>query len=73
MIILIAIACLFLIPLGGIFRTAGMPGFSINLLTGVFELLPVTPCDGKDVFFWNKYVRAVVFVPLLLVYFLVNI
>jgi len=71
--ILIAIACLFLIPLGGIFRTAGMLGFSINLLAGVFELLPVTPCDGKDVFSWNKFVWALVFIPLLLIYFLVNI
>jgi len=71
--ILIAIACLFLIPLGGVFRTAGMLGFSINLLAGVFELLPVTPCDGKEVFSWNRFVWALVFVPLLLIYFLVNI
>ncbi|MDP3563904.1 MAG: M50 family metallopeptidase [Methanoregula sp.] len=71
--ILIAIACLFLIPLGGVFRTAGMLGFSINLLAGVFELLPVTPCDGREVFAWNKFVWALVFVPLILIYFLVNI
>ncbi len=71
--ILIAIACLLLIPLGGIFRTAGMLGFSINLLAAVFELLPITPCDGKDVFSWNKFVWVLVFFPLVLVYFLVNI
>jgi Zn-dependent protease len=71
--ILVAIACLFLIPLGGVFYTAGVLGFSINLLAGVFELLPITPCDGKEVFSWNKYVWALVFVPLLLIYFLVNI
>lgn len=46
--VLIAITCLFLIPLGGIFRTAGMLGFSINLLAGVFELLPVTPVTGES-------------------------
>lgn len=71
--ILIAIACLLLIPLGGIFRTAGMLGFSINLLAAVFKLLPITPCDGKDVFSWNKFVWVLVFFPLVLVYFLVNI
>ncbi|MFA6225529.1 MAG: hypothetical protein WC620_04955 [Methanoregula sp.] len=71
--ILIAIACLFLIHLGGVFRTAGMLGFSINLLTGVFELLPITPCDGKEVYVWNKCVWALIFIPLVLVYFLVNI
>ena len=71
--VLIAITCLFLIPLGGVFRTAGMLGFSINLLAGVFELLPITPCDGKDVYTWNRFVWALVFVPLILMYFLVNI
>ncbi len=71
--ILIAIACLFLIPIGGIFRTAGMLGFSINLLAGVFELLPITPCDGKEVWSWNKGVWVLVFIPLVLIYFLVNI
>lgn len=71
--ILIAIACLFLIPLGGVFRTAGVLGFSINLLTGVFELLPITPCDGKEVYSWNKFVWVLIFIPLVLVYFLVNI
>ncbi|MDO9323753.1 MAG: hypothetical protein Q7T80_02225 [Methanoregula sp.] len=71
--ILIAIACLFLIPLGGVFRTAGMLGFSINLLAGVFELLPITPCDGKEVYTWNKFVWVLIFIPLVLIYFLVNI
>lgn len=71
--ILIAIACLFLIPIGGIFRTEGMLGFSINLLAGGFELLPITPCDGKEVFAWNKGVWVLVFVPLVLIYFLINI
>ena len=50
-----------------------MLGFSINLLAAVFELLPITPCDGKDVFSWNKFVWVLVFFPLVLVYFLVNI
>jgi Zn-dependent protease len=71
--VLIAIACLWLIPLGGLFRTAGVLGFSINLLAGVFELLPVAPCDGKEIYRWNRYIWALVFIPLILFYFIVNL
>jgi Zn-dependent protease len=69
----VALLCLCLVPFGGLFRTAGMIGFSINLLTAVFEMLPIPPCDGRVVYEWNKVVWAVVFVPLLLLYFVVNI
>jgi Zn-dependent protease len=71
--IIIACACLLLIPLGGLFSTAGIIGFSINLLQAVFEMLPINPCDGKDVYHWNKAIWAVFFIPLILLYFLVNL
>jgi Zn-dependent protease len=71
--VLIAFGCLLLIPLGGLFSTAGTIGFSINLLQAVFEMLPIKPCDGRDVYVWNKAVWAVVFMPLLLVYFIANL
>jgi Zn-dependent protease len=64
----IAFLCLLLIPLGGLFRTAGMIGFIMNMVTAVFELLPIPPCEGKEIFTWNKLVWAVVFVPLFLIY-----
>jgi len=71
--VLIAFGCLLLIPLGGLFVTAGMIGFSINLLEAVFEMLPIKPCDGRDVYFWNTAVWAVVFTPLILIYFIANL
>jgi Zn-dependent protease len=71
--LIIAIACLCIIPLGGFLRTAGTVGFSINLLTAVFEMLPVTPCDGKVVYSWNRLVWAGIFIPLILLYFVVNL
>ena len=71
--IIIACACLMLIPLGGLFSIAGIIGFSINLLQAVFEMLPIKPCDGKDVYHWNKAIWAVFFIPLILLYFLVNL
>jgi hypothetical protein len=71
--LIIAVACLCLVPLGGIWKTAGTIGFSINLLTSVFEMLPITPCDGKVVYAWNRLVWAAVFIPLILLYFVVNL
>lgn len=65
---LIALLSLCLVPLGGILATAGMIGFTINLTTCVFELLPIVPCDGSDIRAWNPWVWAIVFLPLLGVY-----
>ena len=70
---LIALACLLLIPLGGIFRVAGIIGFSINILTSVFELLPISPCDGREVRSWDWRVWAVVFIPLMIIFLVVSI
>ena len=66
--VLIACACLALVPLGGLFVTAGLIGFVMNLTTGVFELLPVTPCEGKDIFIWNRLLWVVLFLPLFGIY-----
>ncbi|MFA4877187.1 MAG: hypothetical protein WC586_07205 [Methanoregula sp.] len=65
---LLAFLCLLLIPMGGLFRTAGMIGFLMNMVTAVFELLPIPPCEGKEIFAWNKLVWAGAFVPLFAVY-----
>jgi hypothetical protein len=71
--LIIAFACLCMIPFGGIWKTAGTIGFSINLLTAVFDMLPITPCDGKVVYAWDRLIWGVVAVPLLLLYFIVNL
>ena len=71
--VLIAFACLLLIPLGGLLATAGAIGFSINLLQAVFEMLPIKPCDGTGVYQWNKVIWAVVFIPLIIIYFIANL
>ena len=64
----IAFLCLLLIPLGGLFRTAGMIGFLMNMVTAVFELLPIPPCEGKEIFAWNKLVWVAAFIPLFALY-----
>jgi hypothetical protein len=70
--VLIALLCLCLVPLGGLFRTAGMIGFMINLMAGVFELLPIQPCDGSDVRGWSRAIWALVFLPLVVIYLAVT-
>lgn len=71
--LIIAFACLCMIPFGGIWKTAGTIGFSINLLTAVFDMLPITPCDGKVVYAWDRLIWGFVAIPLLLLYFIVNL
>jgi Zn-dependent protease len=70
--VLIALACLCLVPFGGTLATAGMIGFMINLTTGIFELLPIPPCDGSEIRQWNPAVWVLVFLPLMILYLAVT-
>lgn len=71
--LLIAFLCLCLVPLGGVFMTAGMIGFMINLLTAVFEFLPISPCDGSDIWSWSGWIWALFFLPLIGIYLVVTL
>ena len=64
----LAVLSLFLIPLGGLFVVAGSAGFSMNLLNGVFSLVPIRPNDAVEIYAWNKLVWACVFFPLIAFY-----
>jgi Zn-dependent protease len=64
----LAVLSLFLIPLGGLFVIAGSAGFTMNLLNGVFSLVPVRPNDGVEVYAWNRVIWACVFIPLIVFY-----
>jgi len=68
-----AFTCLARISLGGIFATAGAIGFSMNLLTCVYSLLPIKPLDGEGVYKWNKVIWAVFFIPVLVMYVAFNL
>jgi Zn-dependent protease len=68
-----AFVCLALISLGGVIATAGTIGFSMNLLTCVYSLLPIKPLDGEGVYKWNKVLWAVFFIPVLVTYVAVNL
>ena len=66
--IVVAVVSLFLIPLGGLFVIAGSAGFTMNLLNGLFSLVPVKPNDGVEVYAWNKVIWACMFIPLIVFY-----
>jgi len=68
MSVAVAMASLLLLPLGGLAAFAGQTLFTMNLLNGVYSLVPFDPMDGKAVFDWNRSVWAAVFFPLLAVY-----
>lgn len=64
----VAMGSLLLFPLGGMAAAAGRTLFSMNLMYGVYSLVPFDPMDGKPVFDWNHAIWAAVFFPLLGVY-----
>jgi PKD repeat protein/Zn-dependent protease len=60
-----------LIPVGGIWTMIGTTGVSINLVQGVYSLIPVKPLDGQPVFTWNRVAWAAVFIPVFAIYLLI--
>jgi Zn-dependent protease len=70
---ILAIAFLLLVPFGGMLKTIGLLGGSMNLLSAVYSLTPFQPMDGNKVYRWKKGIWAVTFVPLLLLYLAITI
>jgi PKD repeat protein/Zn-dependent protease len=67
--IVLMILFLALIPLGGLFSVAGGVGFSINLITAVYSLIPIETMDGGAVWKWNRAVYLALFIPMIAFYF----
>ena len=57
------------IPLGGIWAVAGSVGFSINLITAVYSLMPIGTMDGGAIWKWNRGIYLGLFVPMIIFYF----
>ena len=67
--IVLMVLFLALIPLGGLFAVAGGVGFSINLITAVYSLMPIETMDGGAVWKWNRAVYLALFIPMIAFYF----
>lgn len=58
-----------LIQLGGIFAIAGGVGFTINLITAVYSLMPIATMDGGAIWKWNRALYLILFLPMIAFYF----
>jgi Zn-dependent protease len=55
-------------PWGGFIAAIGVLGFSMNMLSTVYSLMPFEPMDGGKIFGWSKLLWGLLFIPLLLFY-----
>lgn len=60
---------LFMVSLGGIWTIAGGLGFTINLITAVYSLIPISTMDGSAIWRWNRGLYLLLFIPLIVFYF----
>jgi Zn-dependent protease len=62
----LTVAFLPLVLFGGVIGQIGVLGFTMNLVTVVYNLMPFSPMDGKSIYDWSKLFWALLFVPILL-------
>ena len=67
--IILMLLFLSLIQMGGIWAIAGGVGFSINLITAVYSLMPIGTMDGGAIWKWNRIVYLGLFIPMIIFYF----
>jgi PKD repeat protein len=58
-----------MVMLGGTWAIAGGIGFTINLITAVYSLMPIETMDGLGIWRWNKGVYLALFIPMFAFYF----
>ncbi len=63
------ILSLAVMTLGGLWAVAGGIGFTINLMTAVYSLMPIGTMDGRAIWKWNRGVYLGLFVPMIIFYF----
>jgi hypothetical protein len=71
--LVLAIAFLLLLLAGDSFRTIGLIGCSMNILSAAYSLMPFDPMDGNKVYKWKKITWVLIFLPLLAFYLVLNL
>lgn len=66
--IILTFVFLAMVMLGGVFAIAGGIGFTINLITAVYSLMPIETMDGLAIWRWNKSLYLALFIPLFAFY-----
>jgi PKD repeat protein len=67
--IILMILFLALVNMGGLIAVAGGVGFSINLITAVYSLMPIETMDGRAIWKWNRVIYLALFLPMIAFYF----
>jgi PKD repeat protein len=67
--IILMLLFLAIIPFGDIWAIAGGVGFTINLITAFYSLMPITTMDGLAIWRWNRGVYLMLFIPMVAFYF----
>jgi PKD repeat protein len=57
-----------MVSLGGIWAFAGGIGFTINLMTAVYSLMPIETMDGLAIWRWDRRVYLALFIPMFAFY-----
>jgi Zn-dependent protease len=68
--IILMLVFLAIIPFGDIWAIAGGVGFTINLITAVYSLMPIETMDGLAIWRWNRALYLLLFIPLIAFYFI---
>jgi hypothetical protein len=71
--LVLAIVFLLLLLAGDTFRTIGLIGCSMNILSAAYSLMPFDPMDGNKVYKWKKPMWGLIFLPLLAIYLVLNL
>jgi Zn-dependent protease len=53
------------------YAVIGAAGFSVNLLSAVYGLMPFIPMDGDKVCKWSRGFWLLAFVPVMVIYLLI--
>ena len=69
---LLALVFLLLLFMGDGFRTIGLIGCSMNILSAAYSLMPFDPMDGNKVYKCKKHLWGLVFLPLVAAYLLLT-
>jgi len=57
-----------MVSFGGIWSVAGGIGFTINLMTAVYSLMPIETMDGLAIWRWNRALYLALFLPVFAFY-----
>ncbi|WP_424356948.1 M50 family metallopeptidase [Methanocella sp. MCL-LM] len=68
----LSLAFLLLMMVGGAVAELGALGFTMNMVTVVYSLMPFNPMDGKSIYEWNRRYWAILFIPISILFIVVT-